>query len=101
MISRVRRLDDLLILRPFSFSRIKCRMSQDSRKEQDRLQFHNLTTIIKYGNSVEQLAATQELDNLKRRYPDVELNSLLGIDAAVPLDNSTDVHKTKRRKINS
>ncbi|KAF8344842.1 hypothetical protein F5887DRAFT_837590, partial [Amanita rubescens] len=37
MLSRVRRLDDLLILRPFPFARIRCRPSQDTRRDQSRI----------------------------------------------------------------
>lgn len=99
MISRVRRLDDLLILRPFAFSRIKCRMSQDSRREQDRLRYHNLTTTIGFGDTNERHEATLALDELKRMYSDRELNTLLGAELAnPPQEDDMDGHRHKRRK---
>ncbi|KAJ4464238.1 hypothetical protein C8J55DRAFT_412949, partial [Lentinula edodes] len=44
MVSRVRTLDGLLILRPFQFKKIQCRQSQDSRLEHRRLFFLSLET---------------------------------------------------------
>ncbi|KAI0038040.1 hypothetical protein FA95DRAFT_1478114, partial [Auriscalpium vulgare] len=44
MISRVKSLEGLLILRPFARKKIMCRQSQDSRLEFRRLDFVRLQT---------------------------------------------------------
>ncbi|KAJ3916320.1 hypothetical protein F5877DRAFT_15076, partial [Lentinula edodes] len=38
MVSRVKTLDGLLVLRPFQLKKIQCRQSEDSRSENKRLQ---------------------------------------------------------------
>lgn len=98
MISRVRRLEDLLILRPFPIARIKCRMSEDSRREQDRLQYHNLATTIDYGDPEEQPTATVALQNWRKKYSDRELNTLLGAYVTATTSDDHDEHRQKRRR---
>ncbi|KAF8123179.1 hypothetical protein EV363DRAFT_1147608, partial [Boletus edulis] len=46
MLSRVKTLDGVLVLRPFSYKRITCRQSEDVRREFNRLEILNLLTII-------------------------------------------------------
>ncbi|EMD32492.1 hypothetical protein CERSUDRAFT_37258, partial [Gelatoporia subvermispora B] len=46
MLSRVKSLDGLVILRPFRRSKISCRFSQDTRKEIDRLHELGLRTTV-------------------------------------------------------
>ena len=48
LISHVCSLNDLLILRPFDLAKIQCQMSEDSRKEQDCIQYHHLATLLHY-----------------------------------------------------
>ncbi|KAF8415487.1 hypothetical protein L210DRAFT_3431350 [Boletus edulis BED1] len=64
LLSRVKSLDGLLILRPFSFKRITCRPSEDARKETRRLQILHLMTIMMYGTPIERLKAEHELSGL-------------------------------------
>ena len=61
MVSRVTSLNGLLILRPFKFSKIKCRQSQDTRQEFRRLNMLRLHTIAKIGSSEEQKKALAAL----------------------------------------
>ncbi|TDL13843.1 hypothetical protein BD410DRAFT_695407, partial [Rickenella mellea] len=44
MVSRVKSLDGLVILRPFSKKKITCRQSEELRNELRRLQFLHLKT---------------------------------------------------------
>jgi len=53
MVSRVTSLKGLLILRPFNFSKISCRQSQDTRTELKRLEYIRLKTIAESGTAVE------------------------------------------------
>ncbi|KAJ4464308.1 hypothetical protein C8J55DRAFT_403121, partial [Lentinula edodes] len=46
MVSRVKTLDGLLVLRPFQLKKIQCRQSEDSRSEHKRLQLLALETIV-------------------------------------------------------
>ena len=56
MVSRVTLLEGLLILRPFRSSKIKCRQSEDVRKEFKRLDGLKLLTINKLeGHDMEQI----------------------------------------------
>lgn len=61
MLSRVKSLEGLAILRPFSKTRIVCRPSEDARREQRRLHLCNLVTIKKYGNTDEKRWAHDQL----------------------------------------
>lgn len=55
MISRVKSLDGLLILRPFSENKITCRRSEDARREMKRLEFLHLRTMIEHSSADEEL----------------------------------------------
>ncbi|KAF9001052.1 hypothetical protein BDZ89DRAFT_893949, partial [Hymenopellis radicata] len=46
MVSRVKTLEGLHILRPFSISRIQCNSSQDYRAEASRLKVLQLKTLM-------------------------------------------------------
>ncbi|KAJ3846652.1 hypothetical protein EV368DRAFT_20136, partial [Lentinula lateritia] len=46
MLSRVKTLNGLLVLRPFQLRKIQCHQSQDNRIEQQRLRYLSLTTIV-------------------------------------------------------
>ena len=83
MVSRVRRLDDLLILRPFPFAKIRCRMSEDSRRELARIQHHHLTTILEFGTAEEREQATIDLRLLENKRPH-DNPHLDVLDAPVP-----------------
>lgn len=55
MVSRVKSIDGLLILRPFSEDKIMCRRSEDARRESKRLDFLCMRTLIQYGSAEEEL----------------------------------------------
>lgn len=55
MVSRVKSLDGLLILRPFSEGKITCRRSEDARRETKRLEFLRLRTLIQYSTAAEEM----------------------------------------------
>lgn len=61
MVSRVKTLAGLLILRPFTESKITCRQSEDTRREMKRLQFLRLKTVMNTGTSEENVAALEQL----------------------------------------
>ncbi|KAF8123343.1 hypothetical protein EV363DRAFT_1068626, partial [Boletus edulis] len=46
MLSHLKTLDGLVIMRPFSIKRITCQQSEDFRREHKRLAILNLQTII-------------------------------------------------------
>lgn len=62
MVSRVRSIEGLMILRPFRGSKITARQSEDSRRELRRLRLFHLQTISKHAvNQAEREDALQEL----------------------------------------
>lgn len=61
MLSRVKTLEGVIVLRPFSYKRITCRQSEDVRREFKRLDILNLLTIIHYCEGGECLQAEREL----------------------------------------
>ena len=61
MISRVRSLDDLLIMRPFQKDRISRWLSEDVRREFSRLAILELLTLIEHGESEDRDAARTKL----------------------------------------
>ena len=65
MTSCVCSLNDLLILWPFEFHKIRCHLSQDLQKELDHINYHHLSTILQYGNGDEHNQASTALDKLK------------------------------------
>jgi hypothetical protein len=69
MVSRVRCLDDLLILRPFLFAKIRCHMSEDSWRELACIQRHHLTTILEFGTADEREQAPKDLRLLENKRP--------------------------------
>lgn len=61
MISRVKSLAGLLILRPFNIKKITCRQSQDMRRENDRLHILDLKTTVLAGTTTESRVAAASL----------------------------------------
>ncbi|PPQ86519.1 hypothetical protein CVT26_008820 [Gymnopilus dilepis] len=61
MISRVTSLQGLLILRPFDTKKIKCRQSEDVRKEMTRLETLRWQTIAEIGSLAEKRTARKML----------------------------------------
>ena len=98
MLSRVRRLDDLLILRAFPISKIRCRLSEDSRREQTRIYFHHLTTMLRYGTPQEQELATTELAKQKKKNSQDELDCAV-ISSLTDSLASKDSRLSKKRRI--
>ena len=67
MISRVKSLNGLHILRPFNISKIQCRQSEDTRRELQRLNFLQLLTIADLGDPLESARAQEALSKTKNR----------------------------------
>ncbi|KAJ3575597.1 hypothetical protein NP233_g982 [Leucocoprinus birnbaumii] len=65
MATRVRHLDDLLILRPFKINRITCHMSKAIRTEERRLRILDLKTVLDVGDEAERVAAAQALESMR------------------------------------
>lgn len=82
MLSRVKSLDGLCILRDFEKSKICCHMSEDCRKEMKRLDCLSLHTIIATGSESERNIARNEL-SLKFSAAEKEV-------VALPLSNEDD-----------
>ena len=61
MVSRCKSLDGLLVMRPFSISKITCRRSQEARNESARLELSRWRSIAQYGTQQEQEAAKTHL----------------------------------------
>ncbi|KIK53150.1 hypothetical protein GYMLUDRAFT_136814, partial [Collybiopsis luxurians FD-317 M1] len=57
MVSRVKSLDGLLVLRPFQLKKIQCRQSQDLRLEGKRLECLQLQTRVKFAQSTSDVEA--------------------------------------------
>ncbi len=77
MLSRARSLESLLIFRPFKFSKITCRQSEDLRNENRRLEVLDLQTIVQYGSYDESSDAQRKL---AERRCEVRLNDQGKID---------------------
>ena len=77
MVSRVKSLDGLMILRPFDRSKICCNLKQDLRDELKRQRLLELATLARYGEGRIASEAAQQIDHLS-------LNELL-TDDNVPL----------------
>lgn len=73
MISRVKSLQGLLILRPFLMEKIQRRLSQDTRKEMHRLEIMRLRTIVRHGDDEERRMAREELESLTDHAADQEM----------------------------
>src|SRR6266550_2046707 len=97
MLSCVHRLDDLLILCPFSFSKIRCHPSKDTHRNQTHLLYHHLSTMIAYGTLDECQLAELQLAELKHPYSSEQLSSLLGADIMDFM--LVKEHPKKRRRI--
>lgn len=67
MLSRVRSIEGLRILRPFHIAKIQYRLSEDARREFRRLDFLRLTTIINFGSVSEGVEAEKALSKTKYR----------------------------------
>ena len=76
MISRVKSLDGLLIIRPFNKQRITCRLNEELRREFARLRILELLTIIEHGSDRDARISRKELtikglqDLIGREYTD-------------------------------
>jgi hypothetical protein len=64
MILRVTSLNGILLLRPFDWSKICCRRSQDSRQERERINILQLQTKVKHGTLTESANARQTLHGI-------------------------------------
>ena len=64
MLSRVKSLAGLVILRPFSNNRITCRQSEDVRRETKRLEILNLLTLIHDSEGAQRAQAESDLSTL-------------------------------------
>ena len=64
MLSRVKSLTGLVILRPFAFNRIRCRQSEDIRRETKRLEIMNLLTLIQISDGAQRVQAESDLSSL-------------------------------------
>ncbi|KAJ8481746.1 hypothetical protein ONZ45_g15197 [Pleurotus djamor] len=73
MLSRVKSLDGLLLLRPFGLNKIRCRPSQDRRIEAHRLRVLCLETICKHGDP-------DEIRNARESLRKMKLDSGLGLN---------------------
>lgn len=79
MISRVKSLDGLLIMRPFNKKKICCRLSEDVRREFGRLRMLELLTLVEHGSHDEVRDATEELTEkglqnlIGQEYTDIDL----------------------------
>jgi hypothetical protein len=67
MLSRVKSLNGLRILRPFSITKIQCRQSEDTRRELRRLNILQLLSITEFGNVSESVHARHILSKTKYR----------------------------------
>jgi hypothetical protein len=67
MLSRVKSLDGLRILRPFSITKIQCRQSEDTRRELRCLNSLQLFTITELGSTLESVQAQDVLSRTKYR----------------------------------
>ena len=100
MVSRVRKLEDLLILRPFPIGKITCRMSEDTRREQTRLHYLHLKTICKHGTPSEHEIALNEIAIMMRKFPQRELDDILGLNFITrQSETPPDERPSKRRKL--
>lgn len=89
MISRVKSLDDLLIMRPFAKDRICRRLSEDVRRELGRLSLLECLTLVEHGTPTEIEEAKNELtrkgliDLVAQQYEDVDIDNadLAGVHA--------------------
>ncbi len=79
MISRVKSLDGLLILRDYKYGRISSRQSEDYRKEDKRLSVLRLLTLKKYESDEERLHAERELSEISKY---VDPSALVILDGA-------------------
>lgn len=61
MLSRVKSLEGLIIIRPFRIKHITCRQSEDMRQETKRLEILNLLTIINTSDGAEHAQAEHDL----------------------------------------
>ena len=68
MLSRVKSLDGLRILWPFSITKIQCRQSKDPRRELRRMDFLQLIIITELGDTLESVRVWDAL--LKTKYHD-------------------------------
>ena len=92
MVSRVSTLDGLLILRPFSKTRITRRQSEDSRREEQRLNLLRLQTITQTGTSNESNVASLALICADTGYNTTRDKSPSGAPADALRDPRSNIH---------
>ncbi|KAF5341971.1 hypothetical protein D9611_001218 [Ephemerocybe angulata] len=66
MVSRVKSLSGLLVLRAFAKQKITCRQSQETRDEMKRLESLRLKTVVEHGSEEEAEEARTMLQSLQR-----------------------------------
>lgn len=69
MVSRVKSLSGLIILRDFALSKIRKRQSEDFRNESKRIAILRLLTLVKYGTEKERQHAEADLKVLSTVIP--------------------------------
>lgn len=88
MLSRVKSLDGLCILRDFDKDKICCHMNEDCRKEIKRLNCLDLQTVLEVGSESDRNIAREEL-NIKYSTAEKEV-------ATLPLSNEDDANCLQR-----
>jgi ATP-dependent exoDNAse (exonuclease V) alpha subunit len=87
MVSRATSLEAILILRPFDWSKICCRQSQDTRQEIERINILQLKTKMRHGTLTESAEAQQDLYDAGYGAQENE-EEQLEIDPTHPRDDS-------------
>lgn len=82
MLSRVKSLEGLCILRDFAIDKIRCHMNEDCRREMKRLERLDLQTLMSVGSAEERTYAANEL---KEKYSSAEREVI-----SLPLTDETD-----------
>lgn len=96
MVSKVKYLDGLLILRPFKKSKICCSPSEDVRREFRRLDFLQLRTLNVYGNAQEAGEARAALDAISAVLGANHPDPISGDNADAAEDEAGDAAKLDR-----
>jgi hypothetical protein len=81
MLSHVTSLEGVTILRPFNKRKIQCRQSEDRRREEKRLDFLRLHTILLHGDESERKSAQEILSKIQ--YHDHISNDVEDIESPI------------------
>ena len=82
MISRVKSLEGLIIMRPFNKKRICCRWSEDVRREFARLRMLELLTLVEHGSDIDVRSTRDELTSkgllnlIGQEYTDIDMENV-------------------------